>query len=361
MEQAPLAQPGLPSLSAGRRMEYLRGFGILLLIAVVGLYVVKWNPYFHKALKAATAHSLGASIVTGKGAAPPAPSLAAGWDYAVAYFKAIWQAMVLGLLLAATVETLVPRDWLARVLGRPSARSSLLGGAIALPGMMCTCCTAPVALGLRRAGVAVGSAVAFFLGNPTLNPAVLVFLLFTLGWRWAALRLVLGVALVFGAAALANRLTHGAEVDAAAVVPPAPPATRGNLAARWLAALGRLALWLIPEYIVIVLALGAARAFLFPAITPQLGDSVLLLVGLAVAGTLFVIPTAGEIPIIQTLMAFGLGAGPAGALLLTLAPVSLPSLAMVWRAFPRRVLLLLAGLTALAGLAAGLLAMALGL
>jgi uncharacterized protein len=74
-----------------------------------------------------------------------------------------------------------------------------------------------------------------------------------------------------------------------------------------------------------------------------------------------VIPTAGEIPIIQTLQAFGLGAGAAGVLLLTLAPVSLPSLAMLSRSFPVRVLAALAGLTAATGLVCGLVAIALHL
>src|SRR2546427_8500536 len=48
------------------------------------------------------------------------------------------------LLLAATIDTLIPRDWLVRVLGSRAARSSILGGLIAFPGMMCSCCAAPV-------------------------------------------------------------------------------------------------------------------------------------------------------------------------------------------------------------------------
>lgn len=119
-----------------RRGEYIRGFGILLAVAVVGLYIAKWNPYYHRVFVAAAKHSLGASIISGKAAAPPAPSWTAALDYSVTYFEAIWQALVVGLLLAATIETLVPRDWLARVLGSRSFRSSALGGVFALPGMM---------------------------------------------------------------------------------------------------------------------------------------------------------------------------------------------------------------------------------
>ena len=40
----------------------------------------------------------------------------------------------------------------------------------------------------------------------------------------------------------------------------------------------------------------------------------------------------------QAMLALGVGAGPAGALLMTLAPISLPSLAMTTRVFSARVL-----------------------
>src|SRR5215208_968658 len=111
-----------------RRSEYLRGVGLVLLIAVVGLFIVKWQPYYLRSFAAATNHTLGPSIVSGTEAAPPAPSLQAAFDYAVAYFRAIWQSMVLGLLLAATIESSLPRDLLVRLLGSSTFRSSAFGG-----------------------------------------------------------------------------------------------------------------------------------------------------------------------------------------------------------------------------------------
>lgn len=343
-----------------RRREAVRGVGLVLLIAVVGLFFVKWQPYYLRAFTAAANHSIGSSIVSGTASSPPAASLQAAVDYARAYFLAIWQAMVLGLLLAATIESSVPRDLLVRLLGSGGARSSALGGVLSLPGMMCTCCTAPVAIGLRRSGASLGAAVAFFLGNPTLNPAVLVFLLFTLGWQWALLRLVLGAMLVLSGALLATRLAGGpAEPPPRVSQPQGAPA--GTWPRRWLRSLARLVVQLVPEYVVIVGVLGFARAFLFPTAGPELGNNLLLMAGLAIAGTLFVIPTAGEIPIIQTMLGFGMGAGPAGVLLLTLAPLSLPSLAMMARALPWRVLVVLAAATAAFGLVAGGIAIVAGL
>lgn len=116
--------------------QYVWGTGLLILVALAGLYYVKWNPYFYRAFVAASKHSIGASIIYGEAAAPPAPSWQAAWEYAVAYGKAIWQAMVLGLVLAAGVQTLVPRDWIARVLGRTSFKGVMVGGLAAVPSMM---------------------------------------------------------------------------------------------------------------------------------------------------------------------------------------------------------------------------------
>jgi uncharacterized membrane protein YraQ (UPF0718 family) len=41
----------------------------------------------------------------------------AALGYAWTYGKSIWQAMVLGLLLGAGVQALMPRDWLVRLFG----------------------------------------------------------------------------------------------------------------------------------------------------------------------------------------------------------------------------------------------------
>src|SRR4029077_8689588 len=124
---------------------------IILLIAVAGLFYVKWMPYYNKAFLAATNHAIGKSILMGSAAEAPAPSWQAAVDYALAYGKAIWQAMVLGLLLGSALQEFAPRAWIARVLGQSGFRSVALGGLLAIPGMMCTCCAAPVVIGLRRA------------------------------------------------------------------------------------------------------------------------------------------------------------------------------------------------------------------
>ncbi|HXZ08040.1 MAG TPA: permease [Paraburkholderia sp.] len=349
-------------MNTTRQTQPASGWLIFLLIAVVGLFYVKWFPYYNRAFTAASTHSIGKSILMGTAASPPEPSLSAALDYAWAYGKAIWQAMVLGLLLGSAVQALLPAHWVARLLGKTGFGSVAAGGLLALPGMMCTCCAAPVVVGLRARQASPGGAIAFWLGNSVLNPATLVFMGFVLGWNWTALRLVLGVLMVFGLGYLVNRLVTPQEAGAAEAQLAQLVAQQqtGNAFARWLRILGGMAVRLIPEYIVLILLLGAARAWLFPHVGPEIGNHIGWIVALAVAGMLFVIPTAGEVPIIQAMLSFGMGVGPAGALLMTLPPISVPSLAMLARSFPPHVLAIVAASVVGFGVVGGLLAVALG-
>ena len=348
-------------MSEARSLSPTPRWMLFFAIAAAGLLYVKWLPYWDKAFVAASSHSIGQSILMGKAAQAPAPSWSAALAYATAYGKAIWKAMVLGLLLGSGAQALLPAGWVARVLGRTRFASALAGGLIALPGMMCTCCAAPVVAGLRRQQASAGGAIAFWLGNSVLNPATLVFMGFVLGWRWTALRLVLGVMMVFGLGYLANRLTSPGEATqsetalAELLAQPQDAPFR-----RWLTILGRMIVQLVPEYIVLVLLLGAGRAWLFPALGPDIGNHIQWIVAFAVAGAVFVIPTAGEVPIVQAMLALGVGVGPAAALLMTLPPISLPSLAMLYRSFPPRILAAVAAGVVAFGLIGAAAALALG-
>lgn len=111
----------------------------------------------------------------------------------------------------------------------------------------------------------------------------------------------------------------------------------------------------------IVLAVGVIRATILPSVPQGIANDPLALGLAAGLGTLFVIPTAGEIPIAHALLSLGVGPGPVAALLVTLPAVSLPSLVMMRQGVPVRALLVACASVALVGAAAGLAAIALGL
>jgi uncharacterized membrane protein YraQ (UPF0718 family) len=231
---------------------------ILALVAVIGFAYVKWIPYYGKAFYAQSHHAIGDSILSGKSATAPPVSWDAAIAYAMTYTKAIWQALVLGLVL--------------------------------------------------------------------------------------------------GVAYLAERYaTAHEDVPIEKVQPPMDAqAAQGNLLLRWLREFLSMAVKLLPEYLLLVLLLGAARAWLFPELGAH--DGIVWIVAMALAGTLFVIPTAGEVPIVQAMMALGMGAGPAGALIMTLPAVSLPSLVMLGRTISLRTRMLIAAGVALSGVMAGCIA-----
>ncbi|GFN31453.1 permease [Paenibacillus xylaniclasticus] len=329
---------------------------VFLIVAIAGLTYVKWWPYYLKALDAAAKHTIGGSIVTGGQKLAPDPSWQSAWDYAKTYYNSVWKAAVLGILLGSLLQVLIPSSWLLKALGRTSFGSTLVGGVAAIPGMMCSCCAAPVTVGLRKKKASVGASLAFWLGNPTINPATLVFMTFVLSWRFTVLRLVFGLLLTFGVSYFANRFAANETLpDQVAQAPKKLQQEEQSapLIIRWLKAVGSMLLHIVPAYIIAVLLLGAARAWLFPSIGETASNNILLIVAFAIAGMLFVIPTAAEIPIIQTMMSFGLGTGPAAALLLTLPSISLPSILMVARSFPRKVLLFVVASVVVLGVLSG--------
>ncbi len=127
---------GVSTRLSTRATVSLSGLLVLAAVFVGGLYYVKWSPYYHKAVVAAERHSIGASIVSGERPAPPRPSLEAALGYAWAYGKSVWQAMVLGLVVGAGVQVLVPRDWLARLFGRMTFTGVALAGLVSTASMM---------------------------------------------------------------------------------------------------------------------------------------------------------------------------------------------------------------------------------
>lgn len=324
----------------------------LFLVVIVGLWFVKWQPYYGKAFTAAETHSIGKSILAQADANP----FKAAWDYAAVYFLAVWKAAVLGVLLGSLIQVLIPRDWLLRTLGQSRFRGTLSGVLFSLPGMMCTCCAAPVAAGMRKQQVSMGGALAFWMGNPLLNPATLVFMGFVLGWQFALIRLVAGLATVLIVATLVQKWVKEAATQPSDL-PAVDDTAQGPFLSRWLRALWTLFWNTIPVYILAVLVLGAARVWLFPHADGVVGNTLFWVVAMAIAGCLFVIPTAAEIPIVQTMMLAGMGFAPALALLITLPAVSVPSLIMLRKAFPAKALWLTGGLVALCGAVVGGLAL----
>ncbi|HEY8095808.1 MAG TPA: permease, partial [Methylobacter sp.] len=159
-----------------KRLFPFAGTMIFILVAIVGFAYVKWMPYYAKAFLAQSHHFIGDSILSGNSVSAPPVSWNAAVDYAIAYSKAIWKALLLGLILGSGIKVLLPTQWVSAALGRLGFKSVALGSLFAIPCMMCTCCAAPVAAGMRQSRASVGSVVSWWISNPVLNPATLIFM-----------------------------------------------------------------------------------------------------------------------------------------------------------------------------------------
>lgn len=339
------------------------GGAAVAMTLVAGLAWAKWLPYTDKVTTMLGTGEWDGSAVLGVGGT--APSLSGAWTFLVTYTEAVWPALLVSLLVAAGIDALLSRAWLQRLLGSGGRwRQAGTGALASLPSMMCTCCTAPITVTLRRAGVPRPAVLAHWLGNPLLNPAVLVFLFLVGPWEWGVTRLLVGLLVVLGAGALIGALADRGTA-AEVTVDPAPeeaepPATLSQLPGRFVRSLWRLSRILVPEYALIVLLVGAFSGWLsqFAEMSDGLGLFAVLVA--AVIGALLVVPTGGEIPVLVALSAVGVSAGLLGVLLVTLPALSLPSMAMVARVLSVRATVLAAGAVIGGGLLAGFLLTVLG-
>lgn len=342
---------------------------LFAVIAAAGVTWAKWYPYVGKLGKLWDTHAWGGSSIlsTGKVAAKSGPSWHGAWSFTVAYGEDIWVALVAAMVIAAAMEALIPPERVAGLLTRRTTLGgTLVASMIAVPAMMCTCCSSPLTVTLRRNGAPTASALGFWLANPVLNPAVLAFLALVGPWQWVVTRIVVGVVLVLAVPFVVTRLTGsrtGEEVRSASALATAAPSEPFDLRqapVRFAKAIGRLGVTLVPEYFAVVLLIGAFRGWLMPLGNETLHWGFLAVLVAAVAGVLIVIPTAGEIPILLGLAAVGIPAAALGALLITLPAISLPSMAMVGRTLRFRVVALTAAGVAVFGLLGGAFLMAIG-
>ncbi|NHC47258.1 hypothetical protein [Motilibacter aurantiacus] len=134
------AQPVAPPRAA--RLAPLVGLLAFVVLGSCLLLWAKWSPYVAKTQSLSAGGGWpGSSLLATAGVEPgSAPSWAAATSFTRAYADAVWKAVVAGLLIAAAVQSLVPRAWLLRAMSRRSpAASAVVGGLVSTPSMMCSC------------------------------------------------------------------------------------------------------------------------------------------------------------------------------------------------------------------------------
>lgn len=339
----------------------LIGAGAFAGLSVGAIFYAKWWPYSHKLINTITTGLYPGKSVLGSPQHMPAPiSWHGGLQFTLAYGKSVWLALAAALLIGAGVESLLPQPAFEKFISPRGFRSSLIAGALSLPCMMCTCCGAPITRAMRRRGTAPGAALSFWLGNPLLNPAVLIILALLLPWQYATARALVGLLVVFALAPALGRMAGPPVTPPLAIAERAGLSPQKPLSSSYFRTLLRLTVVLVPEYFVMVLLVGAFRGVLFPLGQSALAWGALAALVAAVLGTLLVVPTAAEVPVVIGLIAAGFSPLVAGSALVALPAISLPSMVMVGRALTWRLTIATAAMVVLAALLAGVLVAGLG-
>ncbi|MGH8888160.1 MAG: permease, partial [Acidothermaceae bacterium] len=278
--------PARATMPAPPRQVIAAAIGFAV-IAACGLLWAKWDPYSHKVAHLFTTRSwAGHSILDSAGTASASPSWHGAWSFARSYGEAVWMALAAALVIAAAVEALVPRHRIVSLLsGRSTFAGTAVAGLLAVPCMMCTCCSAPIAATLRRRGVPTSSVLGYWIGNPVLNPAVLVFLALVAPWQWVATRIVIGGLLVFAVVPLLARFTNREPAGTRNADVSDDDFALREAPARFVKTLLRLVFTLVPEYFVVVLAIGAFRGWLFPLGANAAHWGIVAIIVATVAGT----------------------------------------------------------------------------
>lgn len=97
----------------------------------------------------------------------------------VAYGLNLWDGNAIGMFFAmllggAVAVAVSPTVRLRRLLVRRGPAGAGVGGALGLPLLMCSACSAPVSLGFYRTGASLETSLGVILGSSLFNPVALV-------------------------------------------------------------------------------------------------------------------------------------------------------------------------------------------
>lgn len=346
--------PAEPGSGAGPRSRWVVS-GLVLVALVGALVTYKTSGSLATIAKVEQAHTLKPkSEAIATAALPDAVRPLAR---AANYLAIVWPALVFGVLIGAAVRALVPVSWLTGLLGGPPARAQLLGGLAGAPLMLCSCCVAPVFAAVHDRTRRLGPASALMFAAPSLNPAALTltFMLFTPAI--ALTRLSMALLLVFGVSAVVARWLGPAVPGSATQCSletsrEARPADAFGAFGR---EVGRLATQTVP---LIVLGVVASSLLLELLPVERLAETparIVLVLLMALVGVPLALPTFAEIPLALGLLAAGVPAGAAVALLIAGPAINLPSLFTLRRLTGTRYALALGSGTFLVAVLGGLL------
>jgi hypothetical protein len=99
------------------------------------------------------------------------------------YFKLIWWAILLGLLIGGIIDHFVPREYIAKILAAHRKRSIFYAVGLGFLMSACSHGILAIAIELYKKGASIPSVVAFLLASPWANLPITILLFGFFGWK----------------------------------------------------------------------------------------------------------------------------------------------------------------------------------
>jgi uncharacterized protein len=247
----------------------------------------------------------------------------------VSYFLVVWPALLFGILISGAVRAFVPPRRLAGLFGEGRVRPQLVAGLAGAPLMLCSCCVAPVFTSVYERSSRLAPSLALMLAAPALNPAALLLTFILFGGKVGAVRLLLSGAGVLVVGLLAERLIKVGPPACAAEDGPRPSGR--NAVVAFVNSCVKVALQTLPLILggAVVSMLAARWLLASGAGSRAAGVTAVMVVALIAVPV--AMPTFFELPLALLVIAAGLPAGAAVAVLIAGPATNLPSLFTVAR------------------------------
>ncbi len=291
------------------------------------------------------------------------PTVTSILNYAATNGLNMGRYLLLGLVLTAALQSLVPSHKLHQMMTRSGAWPIVIASVAAVTTPLCSCGTISLMIPLLAAGVPWGPIFAWLIASPIISPTGFILVGGTLGWDLAIAKILVGLTLGIGGGILANKLQVSGFLANQSRVPstrptedsmeccsqdtasdfsstPQDPTTSGH-SETTAASENRLStfiriLWesgrsLIPIFILFVLVAGVIET-LMPTewITGLFGPGRAWGVPVAaILGVPLYTGTASAVPLTASFMGLGMSRAAALAFILTGPGTSLPALGAV--------------------------------
>lgn len=260
--------------------------------------------------------------------------------------------LLIGLILAAALESLVPAGKLHRYMNSYGVWPILIATVAAVTTPLCSCGTVSLMIPLLAVGVPWGPIFAWLIASPIISPTGFVLIGGALGWDLAVAKILAGLILGIGGGILANRLQMSGFLANQSRVPVNP--VSGNTESccaksrfsTFTGTLWKSARMLVPIFVLFLLVAGVIQVFIPTQwITGLFGPGRIWGVPTAaLLGVPIYTNTAVAVPLTASFMGLGMSKAAALAFLLTGPGASLPALGAVLVIARRRIVALYLGL-----------------